>query len=107
MNSASDADDDVDEMEELLQKHRKEKRELQGKFFRGICDVLSTFFVYIRCYLRWKLSFLGKLQALKKSASKGDKKKKKEVTEEMSRLETEMNQRHETEISELKEKVTL
>lgn len=47
----------------------------------------------------------AKMQALKKSASKGDRKKKKEVTEEMARLEAEVNQRHENEILELKESV--
>lgn len=47
----------------------------------------------------------AKLQALKKSASKGDKKKKKEVTEEITRLEAETAARQENEILEFKSKV--
>lgn len=48
---------------------------------------------------------IAKLQALKKSASKGDKKKKKEVTEEITRLEAETAARHENEILEFQTKV--
>lgn len=43
---------------------------------------------------------IGKIQALKKSATKGDKKKKKEVQEEIARLESEMDKRHEEELIE-------
>uniref|UniRef100_A0A1B6EJC5 ubiquitinyl hydrolase 1 n=1 Tax=Cuerna arida TaxID=1464854 RepID=A0A1B6EJC5_9HEMI len=57
--------------EEIIQKHRKERKELQAK-----------------------------IQALKKSATKGDKKKKKEVQEEIAKLESEMDQRHEEELAE-------
>ncbi|XP_065203245.1 deubiquitinase OTUD6B [Planococcus citri] len=64
-----------EDYEELLQRHRKEKKELQGK-----------------------------LQALKKSASKGDKKRKKEVTEEIARLEAETIKRQEDEIAAFKSK---
>ena len=39
---------------------------------------------------------------MKKTASKGDKKKKKEVTEEIAKLEYEMNERHDKEMAELK-----
>lgn len=49
----------------------------------------------------------AKLQALKKSASKGDKKKKKEVVEEITRLEAETSARQENEILEFKAKVIL
>jgi GTP-binding protein EngB required for normal cell division len=47
------------------------------------------------------LKFVGKIQALKKSATKGDKKKKKEVQEEIVKLETEMDKRHEEELAEV------
>lgn len=61
-------------------------------------------------FLNYEVVFtilLAKIQALKKSASKGDKKKRKEVTEEITRLELELNKKHEHEISELKAKVIL
>ena len=45
--------------------------------------------------------FQGKIQALKKTASKGDKKKKKEVTEEIAKLESELDQRHAQELASL------
>ena len=38
------------------------------------------------------------MQALKKSASKGDKKKKKEVADEIAKLESEMETRHGAEL---------
>lgn len=44
--------------------------------------------------------------SLKKSVSKGDKKKKKEVTEEIAKLEAELDQRHELELSEFKSNET-
>ncbi|XP_075212409.1 deubiquitinase OTUD6B isoform X2 [Lycorma delicatula] len=43
----------------------------------------------------------SKIQSLKKTVPKGDKKKKKEVTEEISRLEIEMEKRHEEELAQL------
>lgn len=43
----------------------------------------------------------GKIQSLKKTIPKGDKKKKKEISEEISRLETEMDKRHEEEMAHL------
>lgn len=39
---------------------------------------------------------------MKKTASKGDKKKKKEVTEEIAKLEADLDQKHERELQELK-----
>lgn len=44
---------------------------------------------------------------MKKSASKGDKKKKKEVTEEIARLEAEIIKKQEDEITEFKAKVII
>jgi len=61
-----------DACDEIVQRHRKERKDLQGK-----------------------------IQALKKSATKGDKKKKKEVQEEIAKLESEMDKRHEEELSEV------
>jgi len=67
----SDAEDDGP-MDILLKTHRKEKKELQAK-----------------------------IQAMKKTATKGDKKKKKEVTEEIAKLESNLEQKHQTELLEL------
>ncbi|XP_014283623.1 deubiquitinase OTUD6B isoform X1 [Halyomorpha halys] len=60
----------MDNYEELLTKHRKEKKELQGK-----------------------------IQALKKTATKGDKKKKKEVSDIITKLEMELDMKHSQELS--------
>ncbi|XP_003704017.1 deubiquitinase OTUD6B [Megachile rotundata] len=56
--------------EELAQKHKKERKELQGQ-----------------------------IQTLKKSICKGDKKKKKEVTEEISRLEEALDKKQDEELT--------
>lgn len=67
----SDSENDAEEA--LIQKHKKEKKELQAQ-----------------------------IQKLKHSAPKGDKKKKKEVTEEIARLESELSLRQEKELQELR-----
>lgn len=56
--------------EDLLVRQKKERKELQAK-----------------------------IQALKKSASKGDKKKKKEVLEEIARLESDLDKKHADELA--------
>lgn len=43
---------------------------------------------------------LGKIQSLKHSVPKGDKKKKKEITLEIAKLEAEQDERHNKEIEE-------
>jgi len=62
--------------DELLQKHRQERKELQSK-----------------------------IQSLKHSIAKGDKKKKKEITEEVARLELELEERQNLELKNFKENV--
>jgi OTU domain-containing protein 6 len=47
--------------------------------------------------------YAGKIQSLKKSVTKGDKKKKKEVTEEIARLETELEKLQNEELLQLKQ----
>ncbi|XP_046403982.1 deubiquitinase OTUD6B [Ischnura elegans] len=59
--------------EELIKRHKKERKELQGKVL-----------------------------ALKKSSNKYDKKRKKEVLEEIARLETELDLKQEEELNKLK-----
>lgn len=67
------SDEELSPEEALLKRQRKEKKDLQGK-----------------------------IQGLKKTASKGDKKKKKEITEEIAKLEADLNQKHDQELAELK-----
>lgn len=55
--------------DDLVSRHKKERKELQAK-----------------------------IQALKKTAGKGDKKKKKEVLEEIARLESDLDKRHAEEL---------
>jgi len=69
------SDDELDPVESLLKAHRKEKKDLQGK-----------------------------IQALKKTASKGDKKKKKDVADEIAKLEQDLDVKHKQELSDLKNK---
>lgn len=57
--------------EDLASRHKKERKELQAK-----------------------------IQALKKTAGKGDKKKKKEVLEEIARLESDLDKRHANELAQ-------
>ncbi|KAG4077993.1 hypothetical protein HA402_002044 [Bradysia odoriphaga] len=59
-------------IEDTATRHKKERKELQAK-----------------------------IQALKKSAGKGDKKRKKEVLEEIAKLELELDQRHANELTQL------
>jgi hypothetical protein len=44
----------------------------------------------------------GKIQSLKKSSTKGDKKKKKEIAEEIARLELELEKQQNEELLQLK-----
>jgi len=66
------SDEERDPREELLKNQRKEKKDLQAK-----------------------------IQALKKTASKGDKKKKKETNDEIIKLETDLAERHKLELLEV------
>ena len=47
-------------------------------------------------------SLKAKIQSLKKAASKGDKKKKKEVAEEIAKLEADLELKHDQEVADLK-----
>ncbi|XP_046444116.1 deubiquitinase OTUD6B-like [Daphnia pulex] len=66
--------EELDGEEELLARHRKEKKDIQAK-----------------------------IQALKKTATKGDKKKKKDVAEEIAKLETEIETKHAAELKKFQE----
>lgn len=70
----SDLDKSLDNLsidEDLSSRHKKERKELQAK-----------------------------IQAMKKTAGKGDKKKKKEVLEEIARLESDLDKKHEQELAQ-------
>lgn len=60
------------ELEDMISRHRKEKKDLQAK-----------------------------IQSLKKSATKGDKKKRKEVLEEISKLEIDVEKKQAEELNDL------
>lgn len=66
--------DDDDPKEELLQRHKEEKKELQSQITK-----------------------------LKHSVSKGDKKGKKAVQEQISQLEKDLKERHDKELREVEE----
>ena len=65
-------EDESDPQKQLEKTHRQEKQELQGR-----------------------------IMALKKSAAQGDKKKKKEINAEISKLEGDLNEKHSEEMMEL------
>jgi len=68
------SDEELDPKELLLKMQRKEKKDLQSK-----------------------------IQVLKKTASKGDKKKKKEAAEEIANLEAELTLKHKNELAQFDE----
>lgn len=53
-----------------------------------------------------KKELQAKIQQLKHSVSKGDKKKKKEIAEQITKLEAELHEKHELEMKELKDSNT-
>ncbi|XP_059540255.1 deubiquitinase OTUD6B-like [Myotis daubentonii] len=65
--------DELDEEEQLVRKQRKEKKELQAK-----------------------------IQGMKNAVPKNDKKRRKQLTEDVAKLEAEMEQRHREELEQLK-----
>ncbi|XP_045191684.2 deubiquitinase OTUD6B-like [Mercenaria mercenaria] len=67
-------DEECDAEDLLLQRHKKEKKDLQAE-----------------------------IQKLKHSVTKGDKKKKKEVTEKIALLESDLNAKHKKELAEFEE----
>ncbi|XP_018569173.1 OTU domain-containing protein 6B [Anoplophora glabripennis] len=69
-----DSGDMVLDEDELLRRHKQEKKDLQSK-----------------------------VQGLKKSIPKGDKKKKKDITEEIAKLESELEEKHRNELRLLKD----
>lgn len=89
--------EELNQEEELLARHRKEKKELQGFFLILTLHIFSVVCSTITLFIS-----TAKIQALKKSITKGDKKKKKEVTEEIVKLESELETRHEAEHKRLK-----
>lgn len=68
----ADSLEDGDNDESISNRHRRERKDLQAK-----------------------------IQSLKKSASKGDKKKRKEVLEEIAKLEIDLDKKHAQELNEL------
>ncbi|XP_042528939.1 deubiquitinase OTUD6B [Dipodomys spectabilis] len=69
----ADPAEDLDEEEQLARRHRKEKKELQAK-----------------------------IQSMKNAVPKNDKKRRKQLTEDVAKLEKEMEQKHREELEQLK-----
>ncbi|XP_008825846.2 deubiquitinase OTUD6B isoform X5 [Nannospalax galili] len=65
--------EELDDEEQLVRRHRKEKKELQAK-----------------------------IQGMKNAVPKNDKKRRKQLTEEVAKLEKEMEQKHREELEHLK-----
>ncbi|XP_005381827.2 PREDICTED: OTU domain-containing protein 6B [Chinchilla lanigera] len=65
--------EELDEEEQLMRRHRKEKKELQAK-----------------------------IQGMKNAVPKNDKKRRKQLTEDVAKLEKEMEQKHREELEQLK-----
>uniref|UniRef100_A0A8D2CZK6 Uncharacterized protein n=1 Tax=Sciurus vulgaris TaxID=55149 RepID=A0A8D2CZK6_SCIVU len=69
----SDLTKELDEEEQLMRRHRKEKKELQAK-----------------------------IQGMKNAVPKNDKKRRKQLTEDVAKLEKEMEQKHKEELEQLR-----
>ncbi|XP_069322341.1 deubiquitinase OTUD6B isoform X2 [Eulemur rufifrons] len=69
----ADLTEELDEEEQLVRRHRKEKKELQAK-----------------------------IQGMKNAVPKNDKKRRKQLTEDVAKLEKEMEQKHREELEQLK-----
>ncbi|XP_036914604.1 deubiquitinase OTUD6B isoform X2 [Sturnira hondurensis] len=65
--------EELDEEEQLVRRHRKEKKELQAK-----------------------------IQGMKNAVPKNDKKRRKQLTEDVAKLEAEMERKHKEELEQLK-----
>ncbi|XP_008253944.2 deubiquitinase OTUD6B isoform X1 [Oryctolagus cuniculus] len=65
--------EELDEEEQLVRRHRKEKKELQAK-----------------------------IQGMKNAVPKNDKKRRKQLTEDVAKLEKELEQKHKEELEQLK-----
>uniref|UniRef100_A0A4W2HA53 ubiquitinyl hydrolase 1 n=1 Tax=Bos indicus x Bos taurus TaxID=30522 RepID=A0A4W2HA53_BOBOX len=65
--------EELDEEEQLVRRHRKEKKELQAK-----------------------------IQSMKNAVPRNDKKRRKQLTEDVAKLEAEMEQKHREELDQLK-----
>nr|XP_008539017.1 PREDICTED: LOW QUALITY PROTEIN: OTU domain-containing protein 6B [Equus przewalskii] len=65
--------EELDEEQQLVRRHRKEKKELQAK-----------------------------IQGMKNAVPKNDKKRRKQLTEDISKLEAEMEQKHREQLEQLK-----
>ncbi|XP_007517423.2 deubiquitinase OTUD6B isoform X1 [Erinaceus europaeus] len=66
-------EEELDEEEQLLRRHRKEKKELQAK-----------------------------IQGMKNAVPKNDKKRRKQLTEDVAKLEADMEEKHREELEQLK-----
>nr|XP_023015652.1 OTU domain-containing protein 6B [Leptinotarsa decemlineata] len=64
-------------------------------------DIVNTEEDILKRHKQEKKDLFSKIQSLKKSVPKGDKKKKKEISDEISKLEIELDTKHKEELSQL------
>jgi len=87
--------------EAIIRRHRKEKRELQGDHnymcFRYTIKCLKIHYLVENTGLTF-ISHAGKIVNMKKMIGRGDKKKKKELQDEIVKLEHELEVRHKVEL---------
>ena len=81
--------------EDLIAVHKKERKDLQGKEKLTLLQIDSG----CKCKKLLINFVLAKIQVLKKSICKGDKKKKKEITEEIFKLESDLDKKQDEEIA--------
>lgn len=65
-----------------------------------VCVVVLFKYVFCAC-----ASFSAKIQSMKNAVPKNDKKRRKQLTEEIAKLEADLSQKHEEEIRQLKSTV--
>ncbi|XP_077982800.1 deubiquitinase OTUD6B-like isoform X1 [Glandiceps talaboti] len=72
----------------------------------GAAAVESAEEELLRCHKKERKELQAKIQGMKHTIPKGDKKKKKEVTAEITKLEKDLDLKHEQELNKLKESIT-
>lgn len=70
------------------------------------CQLISGLLIYFFRILNHSVdyscaSFSAKIQSMKNSVPKNDKKRRKQLTEEIAKLEADLNQKHEEELRQL------
>lgn len=70
--------------------------------FSTVQDLYAVYSVLFCQIMNSCASFPAKIQSMKNAVPKNDKKKRKQLTEEIAKLEADLSQKHEEEIRQLK-----